>query len=181
MGKSQREKGKVWATVRKHPAYEVSNHGDVRRRLPGRGTWAGRLLSPARDTKGYPIVCIHGRTTKIHGMVADAFIGPRPEGLQVNHIDGNKANNSVSNLEYVTGRENMRHAIRTGLMPPTPRGKANWHSGANRPRKLTEMKVRVIRRLIENGMRLVDIAPIFGIHQGTVSEIKRRRIWAWVA
>lgn len=49
-------------------------------------------------------------TKYIHGLVAEAFLGPRPEGYQVDHKDGNRSNNHVSNLEYVTHRENIKRA-----------------------------------------------------------------------
>ncbi len=56
---------------------------------------------------------------RVHSLVAQYFIGPRPEGYQVNHIDGNKTNNHYSNLEYVTPMQNIRHSVETGL-------KASW-------------------------------------------------------
>lgn len=54
-------------------------------------------------------------TKKIHALVALAFIGPRQPGMQINHIDGNKTNNHVSNLEYVTRQQNHTHALANGL------------------------------------------------------------------
>lgn len=49
-------------------------------------------------------------TKYIHGLVAEAFLGPRPEGYQVDHKDGNRSNNHISNLEYVTAKENIKRA-----------------------------------------------------------------------
>lgn len=101
--------------------YEVSDRGRVRRAKPGPGTYAGRLRALCANIDGYYKISMfagHVRvTTTVHQLVATAFIGPCPVGLQVNHIDGNKTNNNVSNLEYVSGIENAHHAMRTGLMP----------------------------------------------------------------
>lgn len=51
----------------------------------------------------------------IHSLVADKYLGPCPAGMEINHKDGNKLNNHPSNLEYVTHKENIRHAVRTNL------------------------------------------------------------------
>ena len=60
---------------------------------------------------------IDGKTATryVHGLVAEAFLGLRPTGYDVNHIDGDKANNAVLNLEYCTRSENHRHAFRIGI------------------------------------------------------------------
>lgn len=93
---------------------EVSNYGRVRSFLRD-----GRILRMQPDKKGYLRlrVTLDGqkRSYKIHRLVAQAFI-PNPLHLeQVNHIDGDKSNNSVSNLEWASNIENAHHAISTGL------------------------------------------------------------------
>lgn len=94
--------------------YEVSNQGRVRRSKAGKRTEIGRILRP-QDTRGYKYVLLHvfgiGHKRNIHHLVADAFIGIRPKGYQCNHKDGNPANNTPENLEWVTPKENIRHAI----------------------------------------------------------------------
>ena len=82
--------------------YEVSNLGNVKSLI------RNRLLKPMSNHK-YLFVHL-GRGTKkkyIHRAVWEAFNGPIPEGLQINHNDENKLNNSLSNLSLVTPRENM--------------------------------------------------------------------------
>lgn len=98
--------------------YQVSDCGRVRSH-PGarvKGSKSGRVLSQSFGSKGYRQVnlCKDNRqhSVKVHRLVAAAFLGPKPDGLQVNHIDGDKNNNHVSNLEYVTAKENTRHAHR---------------------------------------------------------------------
>lgn len=93
--------------------YSVNTNGIVKR------ISSQRALSPAKRN-GYKIITISGRkvlkkTLKIHRIVAEAFI-PNPENKPyVNHKDGNKLNNSLHNLEWVTAKENMQHAYKTGL------------------------------------------------------------------
>ena len=76
------------------------------------------FLVLSNDTKGYQRVQLfnHGKKNyKVHRLVAEAFI-PNPENKpQVNHIDGNKQNNHVENLEWCTNQENQRHAWSVGL------------------------------------------------------------------
>lgn len=102
--------------------YEVSSTGKVRsNNYLGHGKQ--QELSLAKDQKGYLRVqiCKDGRrqTVKVHREVAKAFI-PNPENkAEVNHKDGNKENNHVSNLEWATPRENTTHAYNSGLKEKT--------------------------------------------------------------
>lgn len=106
----------IWKAIPGTNGYiEVSNEGRARSLL--RGT--PRCLKTQIDKKGYHrlTTTIDGqkRTYKLHRVVAKAFI-PNPDALpQVNHKDGNKSNNSVSNLEWVSNVDNAHHAIANGL------------------------------------------------------------------
>ena len=89
----------------------------------------GKTIKPLKHTAGYLRVCFCINNIKsyhyIHRLVAGKFI-PNPNNLpQVNHIDGNKHNNDVSNLEWVTAKENMVHAVDTGLINKDNRIKRN--------------------------------------------------------
>lgn len=100
--------------------YAVSNFGRVKRLTDGRRTHAGRMMKLTKMSIGYYSVgpTINGKNVKmtVHRLVAEAFIGPCPEGHEVNHKDGDKTNNRVDNLEYVTHQENMVHAHTSGLI-----------------------------------------------------------------
>lgn len=94
---------------------EVSNYGRIRSNLRTHGF----ILKAQKDNKGYLRISVTLNRTKqrykVHRAVAMAFI-PNPNNLpQVNHIDGNKENNSSFNLEWCTNKENARHAINNGL------------------------------------------------------------------
>ena len=101
--------------------YMISDCGDIKRcsslisngkSLSLRGP---KILKGSTTKKGYRSVELNGKAYPIHRLVAMAFI-PNPYGKpQVNHIDGDKLNNCVSNLEWCTNEENMKHAYATGL------------------------------------------------------------------
>jgi hypothetical protein len=84
--------------------YEVSNQGNFRvvdySKEP-------RILKQHLNSKGYFRGCIANKKVLIHHLVANAFMGERPEGLVIDHIDRNPKNNHISNLRYVTHKENQ--------------------------------------------------------------------------
>ncbi len=97
----------------KHPFYNLwlGASGEVR---GPRGVRKVRL-----DRDGYERInvthnAVH-MTLLVHRLVAETFLGPR-EGRTVNHKDGNKRNNAVNNLEYLTAAENTTHAFQSGLV-----------------------------------------------------------------
>jgi hypothetical protein len=158
------------------PNYEVSSLGRVRRSAPGRKTYAGRVMAPVVLKIGYvavsPTVDGRNRTFYIHELVADAFIGPRPSGASVNHIDGVKTNNVPANLEYVTHAENMRHAANAELMV----------RGEDHPQhKLTEDGVRQLRVDRAGGMSFSKLAAKHGISIATAFNVVNRKYWSHVA
>lgn len=98
--------------------YQVSDRGSVRAHPDGKGQGLkpGRILFQSKDDRGYPQCQLYmdqkAKTLKVHRLVAEAFLGNRPDGATVNHIDGVKENNTVENLEWLTRGDNVRHAYR---------------------------------------------------------------------
>lgn len=87
----------------------------------------GKKLKPSKDKYGYLRVVITNngkrKTYLVHRLVARAFLKDYNNELQVNHKDGNKINNNLSNIEMVTLQENIRHSIEYGLKPKMKRDK----------------------------------------------------------
>lgn len=108
--------------------YEVSDLGRVRSlnrdiyqpRFPGgkphRQTRKGQILRPGRMPQGHQSVVLtrKGGSFCVHALVLAAFVGPRPSGMDVRHLDGNPANNTLGNLAYGTRSENCADAVRHG-------------------------------------------------------------------
>lgn len=112
----------AWLAHPVHTHIEVSNLGRVRTidhvgdGIVGRKGWRykSRILSPSLDSCGYPMVCISPKMRRVHHLVAETFIGPRPDGAEVMHLDANRANPRADNLRYGTRSENQRQAVSDG-------------------------------------------------------------------
>lgn len=157
--------------------YEVSNIGRVRRILALTNNRAGNVLKAGPDKNGYPRVFLSRDsrrcTRPVHRLVAEAFIGPRPDGLTINHKDGCKTHNAFTNLEYITNTENQRHARATGLMV-SPKGEA---AAAH---KLTWLQVREIRtryKPYDQNYGQYVLAKEYGVRETTVWNIIRGITW----
>ena len=112
---------------------EVSNQGRVRSLLRGEP----RVLKTQADNKGYHRIRVtierEKMSYKVHREVAKAFI-PNPDNLpQVNHKDGNKSNNAVDNLEWISNRDNAHHAIENGLWKNVLEGSRKENESRKRP------------------------------------------------
>ena len=147
----------------------------------------GRLkeLRPALSPDGYlktMLVKDDGsyHTDRVHCFVAWAYLGPVPDGMEINHINGVKTDNSPSNLEYVTHSQNIKHAFDTGLATPA-RGELNGMA------KLTDEEVAEIRRHAREsptryyGRKL--LAAKFKVSEAHIKDIvtKRRNLWPHIA
>lgn len=173
-----------WRAVSESPGYEISNTGNVRRRGCD---LCSRDLKVRVQNQGYRQVSIYlpgGKqvTRMVHRLIAIAFV-PNPENKPaVNHLDGNKANNAIENLEWVTFSENTRHAYRTGLIN-IARGSAHWarrnphlvQRGEAAPRaKLTAAQVVEIKKTYlprSKDFSQRALARKYGVSQGAIAEI----------
>lgn len=170
-----------------YDGYEVSNTGVVRsinRYKIKKGCnfptkYKGKELS-YKNIRGYYNVSIinnEGRrlTKQVHRLVMMSFANiSNSNELQVNHIDGNKSNNNLDNLEWVTPKQNIHHAIENGLM------KIKEQSGSkNAMAKLKEKDVLKILNLSKSNSRK-DIAKIYNVSRQTIDNIINKKGWASV-
>lgn len=128
--------------------------------------WGHREVKPQPNGKGYMRVHIAGRLRFVHRLVAEKYV-PNPDGKPcVNHIDGNKRNNSASNLEWVTNTENRRHAIANGL----------HLMGEDCPwAKLSQKDVDFIRTHREISAK--ELAEKYGVAVTTVRSVRNGDSW----
>jgi len=147
--------------------YDVSNMGRIRRAKTSRGATRLHIIGSQKEDRGYLITRLHkhgGRyRVRVHSLVATAFLGSRPDGMQVNHIDGIKTNNNADNLEYVAPLENIHHALRLGL----------------RRQILSVNDVYAIRELLKEQTQ-TSIARTFGVTQTAISYISTGTNWGWL-
>lgn len=166
----------VWADGR----YEVSSDGRVRSlaRKSSRHTVHGcELVGKIQD--GYRRVCLSlgdRQTLKfVHVLVAEAFLGSRPTPIhQVNHIDGNRQNNAVENLQWATPGENTLHSYRVlgRIVPESVRWAAPKGENGGRA-KVTNAEADTISVLRAIGVSAAETADIFGVHPSQISRIAR--------
>lgn len=160
-------------------AYQVSNMGRVKS-LPRSspivyrdGTVVQRclrerILTPNVNRHGYESLVLRcdgsDKTYEVQRLVAAAFIGPRPDGYETRHLDGNRLNNRADNLAYGTRSENQLDIY-------DYRG---YHH------RLTPADVRSIRSRLGSGENGRSVAKDFGICESMVSAIKRREVYRWL-
>lgn len=166
----------VWKDIKGYEGlYQVSNLG----RVKSLKHLKEYFLTYRIEGKGYASVALFKGTVssrksyKVHRLVADAFI-PNPENKpQINHKDGNKLNNSVENLEWVTNQENIVHAYNNGLIHPNPL------KGEEAPQhKLTWEEVEYIRKRYAGGDTSTHkLAEEFNVTPSCIGLIVRNKRW----
>jgi hypothetical protein len=184
----------IWKTIPGFENYEASSMGQIRVSLTtiGRRGFRPGKVAPQRlakgDTEGRrrrgpPRLCVsiirgggsarecgHGGVF-VHKLVALAFLGPRPAGMEIDHVDGDHLNNRSHNLEYVSQKINEERAVALGKKPV---GSKNGRS------RLVEPEVIEIKRLLKAGLTLEAIASKFDVGIMTICNIRVGRTWRHV-
>lgn len=140
--------------------YDITKDGDVINKH------TRKKLKPQKNGKGYYRVGIGKKLYFVHRLVAEKYI-PNPYNYpQVNHKDGNKLNNCVENLEWVTNKQNHDHALQKGLILTGEN--CSWS-------KLTKEQVDFIRKHTELNSK--ELSKVFGISSSHIREIRRNESW----
>lgn len=166
-----------WRQVPVFPDYDVSTTGHVRSwRKSGPGT--ARREEPLElklrhAIGGYRIATVISdsgpRQALVHHLVLEAWVGPRPQGKEAAHEDGDPSNNRLSNLRWATKAENEADKTRHGTVPRGER-----HRGA----KLISAAVLGIRAEAAAGVSFRSLGRKYGVAHKTISLIHARRAWA---
>jgi DNA-binding XRE family transcriptional regulator len=166
----------IWKPIEGYEGlYEVSNCGNIRsyhnfgnglRREP-------KPLHQTINTYGYPMVtlCKNTKHTQklVHRIVAETFIKTNDNKLQIDHINGVKTDNMVSNLEWVTPKENTLRSVTLGLKP---RGEEHRNS------KLKQKEIEQIREMYKSGKYSQrELGRLFGVAHCTIGQIVKNRTW----
>jgi len=161
----------VWKDVPGFERYKVSNLGQLYSKR-------GWFINPTLDSCGYPQVKLYTtpkifKSFKVHKVVALAFL-PNPDNLPfLNHMDGNKQNARLSNLERCTAQHNTIHAWKLGLCVA--------FRGENQPNsKLKDHDIPKIRELAASGVSAKDIGAAYGVTGTNIYYILRRATWSHI-
>lgn len=162
--------------------YDVSSHGRVRsyRRRGSKKvhTTPVPLCATHCDSNGYPQMDLRDHVGRrkmrtVHKLVAETFLGPA-NGLEIDHLDSNRANPSLDNLEYVTSKENQSRSWLRGR-----KSHPNTISAVRSARrKLTDEQVKLIFERVRFGSEHTKtVAADFGVSDSAVKNIKHKRNW----
>ena len=140
--------------------YEITNKGEIINKRNN------KIVKPEINSKGYLRVRIGGKKYFVHRLVAEKYLKNKDNKPQVNHKDGNKLNNCVENLEWVTNLENRKHAVKNGLQ--IQGSKCPWA-------KLTEEQVLYIRNNPNISSR--TLSEMYNVSLGAIKDVRNFKSW----
>ena len=154
--------------------YSITKDGSVWSHPKRRSSKQGIYLKPGVNTRGYKQVVLYKdnkhKNITIHRLIALTFINNPDNKLEVNHIDGNKLNNKIENLEWCTSSENHIHAYKNDNHK---RMQGELHGAS----KLKEVDVLNIKKLIENGAGCRELGRAYSVCHSLISMIKNGKRW----
>jgi len=160
----------AWKPIPSFPLYEASTDGTIRR------IKTGKVLQPTLSDPAYYVVGLYREGSqkvyakRVHSLIAETFLGPRPSGLNVLHGPGGALDNRLANLSYGTQRQNMLDKERDGTLQ---KGSSNGAA------KLTEGDIPVIRQRAQ-GETYQAIANDYGCSRSAIAFAVKGKTWAHV-
>jgi hypothetical protein len=155
------------------PGYEITDDGRVWSNKTRRGVAGGRWLRAHKSNYGYKQVALYSNGVAtlrvVHRLVLEAFVGPRPSGMECCHNNGDPSDNRLENLRWDTRSANQKDAVR--------HGSAGGFKNRGRGGKLTAANVLRIADLRKAGFSLRYISRVYGISIAQVSNIAHHKTW----
>lgn len=161
----------IWRDIKNYEGlYQVSNTGKVKSLINN------IILKGCPDKNGYLRVLLYKNNKKklcgIHRLVAETYVKNFNHHATVNHIDGDKLNNTPSNLEYMSFEDNLKHAHKTGLF-------GDIYGEDNKASKLTEKQVLEIREKYKPKTRglVPSLSQQYGVDKSIIYDIINKKTW----
>ena len=156
-----------------YEAYEVSDHGRVRRTFGSAQYKAFGVLSPPPDRYGYVRANLKGPDGRLHRVsfhtaVLEAFVGPRPTGHDASHLNGRRTDNRLENLCWETAAENNRRKLEHGTLV---------HGEAHKCAKLKSEQVADIKKRVADGEKKISLARHYGVSNTLICNIVKGKAW----
>lgn len=152
--------------IKNCPGYRIERSGQVWNcKDRDKDHWFPLSIGTYSSGHRYVSLFLDGKCVNkaIHRLLLETFVGPCPEGMECRHLDDDPNNNNLDNLCWGTRKQNIADRRRHGTAPPAT--------------KLTEAKVRRIRKLLSQGHTQVEVAAMFGVTQTNISCIVRGKTW----
>lgn len=158
-----KKQNEQWKAIKVNETYEVSDLGRIRHTYKNGNTRILTPLSNGQKKDDYLFIVIDGKKYYMHRLILESFVGEKPSGYECDHINSDRQDNTLINLQYLTRAENRSH-------------KGSKHGMA----KLSERLVKAIKKLSERGFTQKDIADLYEVSASTISSIITGKTWSHV-